>query len=179
MKDAAKIYGEALYELARSEELDSQLLPQLRGAAELLTGAPEYQYILSSPAISKAERTGLLDQAFSGQVHPYVLNFCKILLEKGLLHEFSDCAKAYRARYLQDNGVVEASVTTAVPLDDGQRKKLMEKLSAMTGKQIVLKERLDPAVLGGIRLDIDGTELDGTVQNRLAALRRNIAAVTL
>ena len=58
MKDAAKIYGEALYELARSEELDGQLLPQLRGAAELLTGAPEYQYILSSPAISKAERTG-------------------------------------------------------------------------------------------------------------------------
>ena len=81
MKDAAKIYGEALYELARSEELDGQLLPQLRGAAELLTGAPEYQYILSSPAISKAERTGLLDQAFSGQVHPYVLNFMKILCE--------------------------------------------------------------------------------------------------
>ena len=85
MKDAAKIYGEALYELARSEELDGQLLPQLRGAAELLTGAPEYQYILSSPAISKAERTGLLDQAFSGQVHPYVLNFMKILCEAGAI----------------------------------------------------------------------------------------------
>mgnify|MGYP003293447893 CR=1 FL=1 len=174
MKDAAKIYGEALYELARSEELDGQLLPQLRGAAELLTGAPEYQYILSSPAISKAERTGLLDQAFSGQVHPYVLNFCKILLEKGLLHEFSDCAKAYRARYLQDNGIVEASVTTAVPLDDGQRKKLMEKLSAMTGKQIVLKERLDPAVLGGVRLEMDGKRYDNTVQSRLTAIHRAI-----
>ena len=73
MKDAAKIYGEALYELARSEELDGQLLPQLRGAAELLTGAPEYQYILSSPAISKAERTGLLDQAFSGSFFPLSL----------------------------------------------------------------------------------------------------------
>ena len=174
MKDAAKIYGEALYELARSEELDGQLLPQLRGAAELLTGAPEYQYILSSPAISKAERTGLLDQAFSGQVHPYVLNFCKILLEKGLLHEFSDCVKAYRARYLQDNGIVEASVTTAVPLDDGQRKKLMEKLSAMTGKQIVLKERLDPAVLGGVRLEMDGKRYDNTVQSRLTAIHRAI-----
>lgn len=52
---------------------------------------------------------------------------------------------------------MEASVTTAVPLDDGQRKKLMEKLSAMTGKQIVLKERLDPAVLGGVRLE-DGRQ---------------------
>ena len=103
-----------------------------------------------------------------------MLNFCKILLEKGLLHEFSDCAKAYRARYLQDNGIVEASVTTAVPLDDGQRKKLMEKLSAMTGKQIVLKERLDPAVLGGVRLEMDGKHYDNTVQSRLTAIHRAI-----
>ena len=112
--------------------------------------------------------------AVRGQVHPYVLNFCKILLEKGLLHEFSDCVKAYRARYLQDNGIVEASVTTAVPLDDGQRKKLMEKLSAMTGKQIVLKERLDPAVLGGVRLEMDGKRYDNTVQSRLTAIHRAI-----
>ena len=110
MKDAAKIYGEALYELARSEELDGQLLPQLRGAAELLTGAPEYQYILSSPAISKAERTGLLDQAFSGQVHPYVLNFMKI---------------------------------------------------------IRLTCRTDPDCLGGVRVEMDGQRLDGTVRRHL------------
>ena len=54
-----------------------------------------------------------------------------------------------------------------------------QKLEALTGKTIDLQTKVDPAVLGGIRLDIDGTELDGTVQNRLAALRRNIAAVTL
>ena len=53
----------------------------------------------------------------------------------------------------------------------------------MTGVQTcalpILKTKVDPAVLGGIRLDIEGTELDGTVQNRLAALRRDIASVTL
>ncbi len=58
-------------------------------------------------------------------------------------------------------------------------KSLHEKLEKLTGKTIDLKTKVDPAVLGGIRLDIEGTELDGTVQNRLAGLRRNIAAVTL
>ena len=108
MKDAAKIYGEALYELARSEELDGQLLPQLRGAAELLTGAPEYQYILSSPAISKAERTGLLNQAFSGQVHPYVLNFMKILCEAGAIRLLPGCLRSYERRYDQDHNILKA-----------------------------------------------------------------------
>ena len=119
MKDAAKIYGEALYELARSEELDGQLLPQLRGAAELLTGAPEYQYILSSPAISKAERTGLLNQAFSGQVHPYVLNFMKILCEAGAIRLLPGCLRSYERRYDQDHNILKARAVTAVEMTGG------------------------------------------------------------
>ena len=60
-----------------------------------------------------------------------------------------------------------------------QTARLHEKLEAVTGKKIDLKTKVDPSVLGGIRLDIEGTELDGTVQNRLAGLRKNIAAATL
>ena len=134
MKDAAKIYGEALYELARSEELDGQLLPQLRGAAELLTGAPEYQYILSSPAISKAERTGLLDQAFSRQVHPYVLNFMKILCEAGAIRLLPGCLRSYERRYDQDHNILKARAVTAVEMTQEQQEALRQKLSAVTRK---------------------------------------------
>ena len=57
--------------------------------------------------------------------------------------------------------------------------RLHEKLEAVTGKKIDLKTKVEPGVLGGIRLDIEGTELDGTVQNRLASLRRSIAGITV
>ena len=174
MTEVGNVYGESLYTLAREENLSEQIGGELAALRDGFRQAPEFIRLLSSPSLTKAERCQILDDSFRGKVHPYVLNFCKILLEKGLLHEFSDCVKAYRARYLQDNGIVEASVTTAVPLDDGQRKKLMEKLSAMTGKQIVLKERLDPAVLGGVRLEMDGKRYDNTVQSRLTAIHRAI-----
>ena len=55
----------------------------------------------------------------------------------------------------------------------------LEELAAMTGKTVHLTTKVDPAVLGGIRLDMEGTRLDGTVQARLDALRRDIAAATL
>ena len=64
-------------------------------------------------------------------------------------------------------------------MTEQQAKSLHEKLEKLTGKTIDLKTKVNPAVLGGIRLDIEGTELDGTVQNRLSALRRDIASVTL
>ena len=84
------------------------------------------------------------------------------------------CAPCHAA-----HGILEATATTAVAMTEQQAKSLHEKLEKLTGKTIDLKTKVDPAVLGGIRLDIEGTELDGTVQNRLAALRRDIASVTL
>ena len=109
-----------------------------------------------------------------------MLNFLKILCEKGTLRELSGCARAYRVRYNQAHGILEATATTAVAMTEQQAKSLHEKLeNAHRQDHRPENQRFDPAVLGGIRLDIEGTELDGTVQNRLAALRRDIASVTL
>ena len=108
-----------------------------------------------------------------------MLNFLKILCEKGTLRELSGCARAYRLRYNQAHGILEATATSAVPMTAQQTQALHAKLEKLTGKTIDLKTKVDPGVLGGIRLDMEGTELDGTVQNRLAALRRDIASVTL
>ena len=179
MTETARMYGGSLYDLAAEEGLDERILGELDGVTALLNGDAEYLHLLSIPSIPKRERCALLDEAFRGQVHLYVLNFLKILCEKGTLRELSGCARAYRVRYNQAHGILEATATTAVAMTEQQAKSLHEKLEKLTGKTIDLKTKVDPAVLGGIRLDIEGTELDGTVQNRLAALRRDIASVTL
>ena len=120
-----------------------------------------------------------LDEALRDRVHLYVLNFLKILCEKGTLRELPGCARAYRIRYNAAHGILEATAITAIAMTAAQTEQLRQKLETITGKKIDLATKIDPSVLGGIRLDIEGTELDGTVQNRLATLRRNIAAATL
>ena len=179
MTEIARMYGGSLYDLAAEEGLDGQILEELDQAAALLKSNPEYLHLLSIPSIPKKERCGLLDEALRGQVHLYVLNFLKILCEKGTLRELSGCARAYRIRYNEAHGILEATATTAIAMTPAQEQSLHTRLEALTGKTIDLKTKVDPKVLGGIRLDIEGTELDGTVQNRLAALRKNIASVTL
>lgn len=179
MTEIAKMYGGSLYDLAAEEGLEDRILEELDAVSALLKNDPQYLHLLSIPSIPKKERCGLLDEALKGQVHPYVLNFLKILCEKGTLRELPGCARAYRVRYNQAHGILEAVAVTAVPMTEEQTARLHEKLEAVTGKQIDLKTRVDPAVLGGIRLDIEGTELDGTVKNRLASLRSSIANVTV
>ena len=179
MTETAKMYGGSLYDLAAEEGLEPRILGELDEVQQLLKQNPDYLRLLSTPSIPKKERCGLLDEALRGQVHLYVLNFLKILCEKGSLRELSGCARAYRIRYNQAHGILEATAISAVPLTEQQRAALHAKLESLTGKPIDLKTKVDAKVLGGIRLDIEGTELDGTVQNRLASLRRDIAAVTL
>ena len=179
MTETARMYGGSLYDLAAEEGLETRILGELDEVQQLLKQNPDYLRLLSTPSIPKKERCGLLDEALRGQVHLYVLNFLKILCEKGTLRELSGCARAYRLRYNQAHGILEAMATSAVPMTAQQTQALHAKLEKLTGKTIDLKTKVDPGVLGGIRLDMEGTELDGTVQNRLAALRRDIASVTL
>ena len=179
MTETAKMYGGSLYDLAAEEGLETRILGELDEVQKLLKQNPDYLRLLSTPSIPKKERCGLLDEALRDRVHLYVLNFLKILCEKGTLRELSGCARAYRIRYNQAHGILEATAISAIPLTEQQRAALHAKLESLTGKTIDLKTKVDAKVLGGIRLDIEGTELDGTVQNRLASLRRDIAAVTL
>ncbi len=87
MTEIARMYGGSLYDLAAEEGLETRILDELDEAAKLIRDDPEYLRLLSTPSIPKKERCGLLDEAFRGQVHLYVLNFLKILCENGTLRE--------------------------------------------------------------------------------------------
>lgn len=179
MTETARLYGGSLFQLAAEEGQDTQILAELDTVAALFKGSPEYLRLLSTPSLPKKERTGLLDEALRGQVHPYLLNFTKLLCDEGLLGELGGCARAYRVAYNKAHGILEATAVAAVALTAQQTQKLHDRLEQITGKQVDLQVKVDPAVLGGIRLDMDGTRLDGTLRRRLDAIREGLDALTL
>lgn len=179
MTEVAKVYGGSLYDLAVEENKQQALLEQLDQVCGVFNDEPEYLRLLSTPSIPKAERCGLLDEAFKGSIDQYLLNFLKILCENGTLSELKGCAEEFHARYDADNGILRAVVTSAVALSHEQAKALGEKLSKSTGKQVHLLFHVDPSVVGGIRLEMDGVQMDGTVESRLNAIKDVLAKTTI
>ena len=171
MTEVGNVYGESLYELAKEENLGKLIGDQLAVLQLSFQQEPEFIRLLSSPNLTKQERCQILDDSFRGKIHAYILNFLKILTEKGYMRYFSDCCDAYTEHYDQDNGILRVDAVCAVELSGDQKDKLKAKLSRATGKDIALHTRIDPAVLGGIRLDYDGQRLDDTVSHRLDAIR--------
>lgn len=170
MTSVAGVYGQALYDLARDEEMAEGIGSELKEIRKILSENPDFLRLITTPSIPKAERLGIVDEAFRGQVHPYVLNFLKILTEKGYMKTFPECCDVYRNSYNADNNILPVVATTAVPLDEVQAAKLRRKLSSLTGRQIELENRIDPACLGGVRIDYDGKRVDDTVSGRIERL---------
>ena len=179
MTQVGNVYGEALYDLARSEGLDEQILSELSVLNESFCQEPALLRLLAAPNVSKDERCQILDSSFREKVHPYVLNFLKILTEKGYPRHFLDCYNAYRVHFNADHGILPVKAVSAVALSEDQCARLCEKLQKITGKTIDLTNRVDPDVLGGVRLDYDGKRLDDTVSHRLEAIRSMLNTTVL
>ena len=179
MTEVGNVYGESLYELAKDENLTTPIGEQLAVLQTVFQQEPDFIRLLSSPNLTKAERCQILDDSFRGKVHPYLLNFLKILTEKGYMRYFSDCCDAYTGHFDQDNGILRVAAVTAVALTEDQADRLTRKLTGITGKKIVLKNRIDSTVLGGVRLDYDGQRLDDTVSHRMASIRDLLSKTVL
>lgn len=179
MTQTARTYGAALYELTRDEGLSDDVFAQLQMATGLLRDNPDYLTLLSLPSVPKKERCAALDESFGGKVHEYLLSFMKILVERGSIGELYGCEEIFRRRYNEDHGILEVTAVSAAPLPDEQKAKLEKKLAEKTGKTIRLSVREDPAVLGGLRLELEGKRLDGTVQRRLEEIEARLRETTL
>ena len=179
MTQVGNVYGEALYTLAREEGLSQAVLRELTVLEQCFRDEPDFLRLLNSPNLSKSERCQILEDSFRDQLQLYVLNFLMLLTEKGCIRHFFECCAVYRTRYNEDNGIVPVTAVTAVPLSQRQYTALTEKLSAVTGKTVQLHNRVDPGVLGGVRLDYSGIRLDDTVAHRLDDIRARLAKTVL
>lgn len=172
MTKTAITYGGALYDLAYDEGITARIFQDLNLFCQMIDGLPEYEKMLQEPSISKDERKALLQDVWGETMHPYSLNFLKILCDNGTLRLVKECAEQFKIRYYADEGIAEATAYVAVPLSDELKEKLIYKLEAKTGKHVILTVVEDKSLIGGIRLMMNGVEFDGSVKHHLGEIQK-------
>lgn len=160
-------YAGALYTLALEEGVTDRFLQEMETLARSFAAEPDFLRFLSIPNIDKQERSQAVDDLLRGKVHPYMLNFLKVLTEEGYARYFGDCCQGFRQMYDKDNSILRVTAVTAIPMTQSQSVRMTEKLSAITGKTVVLTNTVEPACLGGVKLRYDSVQVDDTIHNRL------------
>ena len=171
----ARRYSQAVFEIAlETKELDiwqSDLkkIASLAGEAAVTT-------FLESPKINFNDKARLLSEQLP-DINPLALNLVYLLADRGRLAMLDDIADDYQR--LLDNyfGIETADVTTAIPLDEEDKLRLAEHLSAVVGRKVALKTEVDSKLIGGLVARIGGKLLNGSTHSKLEALKKKLAGV--
>lgn len=169
----AKEYGKALFLLTEESGTTEKVREDIGTMLGALENNEDYYKLLNTPALSKEERLGIIDAAFA-TLDPCLVNLMKILTEKRLAHLMGGAIKGFEDAYDEARGIERVDAITAIPMTDAQLCALKAKLEDITHKQIIIKNTVDPEILGGIKLRYMGIQMDGSVKTRLDSFERRL-----
>ena len=170
----ARRYAEALYEAAKDAGLPREIGEQLEQLLRVLKTDRELDLAFRSPALTASRRRQLLEECFQGELHPFVLNLCQLLWTKGRENSLPSVVTAYRQLLRKDEGLLTAEVVSAANLTEEQLAPLRQALEKRFGQPVIIEMKVDRSLLGGVRVRVGNTVLDGSVRGHLQALRERM-----
>ncbi len=178
MTDLVREYATALFSLTEEEGATEEVLSDTTVILSSLAAAPDYLRILFSPHIDNDEKHAVLTRTFR-KAHPHLLHFLMLLTDRGYAREIPACLEAYEVLYRDANGIKRAIAESAVPLTNEERERLTKTLSRRFACTVELVEKVDPALLGGVRVTIDGKCFDSTARHHLDGIRDRLSSTVL
>ncbi|MDP9823837.1 F0F1 ATP synthase subunit delta [Nocardioides massiliensis] len=157
-----------------STEDADRLAHEVFAAGEVVRSNPELRDVLSDPARSTADKTALVDQLFGAKVSPATSTLLKQALA-GNYRTLNVALESYRQVVAEVNDRLVATVRVAKSLSEADQQRLTSALSGQYDRPVHLDVVVDPAVIGGLRVEIGHDVIDGTVAGRLDEARRQLA----
>ena len=171
MTTTSKEYAEALFELAAGEPVLEETSDGLVTVISALKQTPEYRQLLSSAAVGKAARIEALEDAFRGKIPNVLLGVLRMMVSRGHVGALDGMAREYEELSRQYRGESVALVTSAVPLKEAEAVAIRAELEKRFGRQIILRCELDPSLIGGVRVEVEGRVIDGSIRNKLEQIK--------
>jgi F-type H+-transporting ATPase subunit delta len=171
---AARRYARALLDVALQRNEGEQVRGELRDVREVLGAHPDLDTVLSHPAVAPEKKKKIIEGLWRGKTSDLVLRLLVILAERGRVPLLPRIEEVYKSLWNAHRNVVAAEAISASPLDGPQQKALATALRQATGMEVELASRIDPAVLGGVKVIMGGRVYDGTVRAQLEAMRQRL-----
>jgi F-type H+-transporting ATPase subunit delta len=171
-RKVASRYAEALLISAKAEGVLVEVAESFTAVLEVTSGHKDLVTFIDSPQVRTEEKKELIQKVFGQKIEKVLLNFFFLLIDRNRIANVRDIGEVFADLVEADQGVVRAEVVTAIALPDDLAAGLKSKLAAFTGAKIVLEQKIDPAVIGGVCVTMGDKVLDGTVRTNLDLLSK-------
>jgi len=173
--ETVETYARALFELASVDDAVDRADVALAAAVKAVRGHVELTEVLKDTAMPSEKKRDILRDIF-GDGDPAVLSIVGLLADTGRIDMIGEVANAFSAIAEKERGKIVVEVTTVVEITDALRASLSDKLSAAFGRPVVLRERVDASLVGGIVIRVAGRVLDASAASQIDAMRLALAS---
>jgi F-type H+-transporting ATPase subunit delta len=170
--DVGARYAQALFDLAVETGALSSVEADLKTLQTMVAGSADLRSLLSSPKFSAEDKArGLAALADAAALTGTTRKFLGLLAANRRTLVLSDAIKAFHALAAARRGSVSAQVVTAIPLTDAQTASLAAALRTALGKDPEIETRVDPAILGGVKVRVGSRLYDASLKSKLDSLK--------
>ncbi|MBR0455876.1 MAG: ATP synthase F1 subunit delta [Firmicutes bacterium] len=163
-------YGTALVEAAREVGKEDQILEEAQAVVQLIEDEPDLHQFINYPGVSADEKKEVLKNIFEGRICEELLNFLYILVDKRRTMNFGRIIKVYKSLVEKEEGVSYGTVYSVVKLSDERIAELEEQTSKLLQMNVKLENELDPSLLAGFKILVEGKIIDASYRKKFDEL---------
>lgn len=172
---SAKNYSKALVEMVRDNVISFEdLSKDLATVSEILETSQDLRLTLENPTVSEAVKSQIVEEVFKNEVHPQVVSFLKVLIDKNRFSEFSQIKADYEIKLDDVNKIQAVEITSAVELSEEYRERILQKLSEKLQKNIRPNWKVDENIIAGLIYRINDNVIDTSIKSKLDKLNKNL-----
>lgn len=168
---AARKYAGALFQVAAAQNSLDRASGDLREIALVTRVNPELLELMTQPRIRVEQKKELVAKLFTGAVDDLFFDFLQLLVDKRRFALIQAIEKEFNRLLDEQRRILPAEAATAIAMEADQQERLRQRLAEITGFNVQLTTRVDPELLGGLRIRMKGQLIDGSVATQLRHIR--------
>ena len=180
LRTVARRYAGALFDVARRNEVIDRVEGQLHDFNHLLAAHADLRRVFETPAVAPQKKRAILDAVLekAGEVDGEVRQMLRMLADRDRLMLLPGVTAAFDERVRQERHLLQAEVVTAVPLPEAQRAALSSALRRAAGSDLMITEKVDPSIIGGVIARVGSLVFDGSVTRQLERMKQRLLEET-
>jgi len=172
----ARRYALAVFQLAQEQSAIVPVGKDLHSLADAIYTDESVKEFFLSPVVDRKQKEAALAQSFQGRVHDVALHTVLLLVRKRRESLLRDLVRQYDELEMQARGAEQLTITSAKQLDSSQLQTVVARLEQLYNKKFDVVQRVDPKLIGGVRIMMGDLRIDGSVAGRLEELSRTLFA---
>ena len=176
MSKVAKRYAKAIFELAVENDVLEDTEKELLQIEDSIKSSSELDGFLINPLISHLKKTEIIEELFKDKVSALTYRFLILVAKKGRLSKLTEIIEYFKKSVLAYRNQVKGELVSAVSLSGEQISQIRKIIENMTGKIVLLKEKIDADIIGGFIVRVEDKLIDMSVRNNLEELKKKLVA---